>query len=505
MKVTISVTLFAVVTTAALFASRRAVAQGAAPQFSGCGQPYVLTSSDAADDFSVWVVCTRIAPAGFVSPACTAPRNGGCFDAVLSIGPNPDLSASTTPALVDGAGAAASADPTQPTIDLRQDHACTIAGGGPEPLKCKFSRNSLVSAAGASLPAGASIAPGSKVVLRIVGPHCGNGPCTGRAPPSAAVTVGMLRDLAQTVLGARSIDRIAEIARGAASMRACNGGMASACLEVLMNGRAEDRPMAKAQLRSWIATTGCNANDGNACSELADQIVADNGSVADRDAARTKACNLGSAHGCFVLATAMSGDTSTASAAQPLFAKACTGGEGQACEALAGMYETGSGVPKSANRAKGLHGQACDGGVVEACVKAGQRQKACDLGDETSCNILCRAGNKDACNGAAADVKQNADDTAEKQQAEAALPTLMSKCATDRATIQHWKDTLAAAQRAGNSGQAEQASAKLEELQPVWDQLKIDLENAVRTVTGGYGKRFESLRRQARLQCVGHE
>jgi hypothetical protein len=169
------------------------------------------------------------------------------------------------------------------------------------------------------------------------------------------------------------------------------------------------------------------------------------------------------------------------------------------------MYETGNGVPKNPNRAKNLHGQACAGGIVEACEKVGQRQKACDLGDETSCNILCRAGNHDACGGAAADVKQNADDTAEKQQAEAALPKLMSKCATDRATIQHWKDTLAAAQRAGNAGQAEEASVKLEELQPLWDQLKGDLESAVRTVTGGYGKRFESLRRQARLQCVGHD
>lgn len=498
------VTLFAVAIPAALFASLPALAQGPAPQFTGCGQPYVLTNSDTADDFSVWVVCTRIAPAGFVSPACTAPRNGGCFDAVLSIGPNPDLSASATPALVDGAGAVASTDPTHPTIDLRQDHACTIAGGGPEPLKCKFSRSALVSAAGASLPAGASIAPGSQVVLRIVGPHCGNGPCTGRVPPSAAVTVGTLRDPAQSVLGARSTERIAQAAHGAVSMRACNSGTASACIEVLMSGRAEDRPAAKTQLRS-IANDGCNANDGNSCSDLADQIAADNGPVADRDAARTKACNLGSAHGCFVLATAMSGDASTASAAQPLFVKACTAGEAQACESLAEMYETGSGVPMNSNRAKGLHGQACDGGVAAACVKAGQRQKACDLGDETSCNILCRAGNHDACNGAAADVKQNADDTTEKQQAETALPKLMSKCATDRATIQHWKDALAAAQRAGNAGQAEEASAKLEELQPLWDQLKGDLENAVRTVTGGYGKRFESLRRQARLQCVGHE
>jgi len=117
---------------------------------------------------------------------------------------------------------------------------------------------------------------------------------------------------------------------------------ATACLEVLMNGRTEDRPAAKAQLRS-LNTTGCSANDGKACNDLADQIAADNGPVADRDAARTKACNLGSGHACFVLATAMSGDPSTAPAARPLFAKACTGGEGQACEALAGMYETGMG------------------------------------------------------------------------------------------------------------------------------------------------------------------
>jgi hypothetical protein len=234
-------------------------------------------------------------------------------------------------------------------------------------------------------------------------------------------------------------------------------------------------------------------------------IEADGGPQSDRDAARTKACNLNVAHACFMLAAALASNPATASAGQPLFAKACTGGEGEACEALAVTYEAGTGVPKDAVRARTLHTQACTGGVAAACVAAGNRQAACTLGDQTACNVLCRAGNATACNGASPELKQIAEDTARKHDAEIAVPALMAKCATDRATIQHWKDSLAAAQRAGNVGQAEQASAKLEELQQPWETLKIDLQTAIFTVSGGYGSRFESLRRQARMQCVGHE
>jgi TPR repeat protein len=326
------------------------------------------------------------------------------------------------------------------------------------------------------------------------------------AAPGAVLTVGSLPALPtqRALLGQANLQQIAQIAHGASLMRDCSAGNGAACGEVMRSGRPEDHAAAKTQLRALVAK-GCDGNDGKACDDLANMIEADGGSPSDRDTARTKACNLNVAHACFVLAAALAGNPATASAGQPLFAKACTGGEGQACEALAVMYEAGTGVPKDAARARTLHTQACTSGVAAACVAAGNRQAACTLGDQTACNVLCRAGNATACNGASPELKQIAEDTARKHDAEIALPTLMAKCATDRATIQRWKDSLAAAQRAGNVGQAEQSSAKLEELQQPWETLKIDLQTAIVTVTGGYGSRFESLRRQARMQCVGHE
>lgn len=281
-------------------------------------------------------------------------------------------------------------------------------------------------------------------------------------------------------------------------------GGGAACAEVMRSGRPEDRPAAKTQLRALVEK-GCDGNDGKACNDLSNMIEADGGAPSDRDATRTKACDVNVAHACFALATTLAASPATAASGQSLFGKACSGGEAQACEALAVMYDTGNGVTKDPTRGRALHTQACTAGIAAACVTSGNRQAACTLGDQTACNVLCRAGNATACNGASPELKQIAEDTARKHDAEVAIPTLLAKCATDRATIQHWKDSLAAAQRAGNVGQAEQASAKLEELQQPWETLKIDLQTAIVTVTGGYGSRFESLRRQGRMQCVGHE
>jgi hypothetical protein len=188
-----------------------------------------------------------------------------------------------------------------------------------------------------------------------------------------------------------------------------------------------------------------------------------------------------------------------------LLNKGCEGGDGSACESLADTYQSGAGVPRDEAKSRRFRSQACAGGVVDACLKIGQREKACELGDEASCNILCRAGRADSCRGASAELRQIAEETFEKHDAEVAIPKLMAQCSSDRANILHWEDMLARAQQAGKPGLAEQASAKLDELRGPSEQVKTRLQEAIVTVTGGYGARFDALLREARLRCLGHK
>lgn len=455
------------------------------------------------DEFRVVVNCAKFAPGAFSSPVCNNP-NGGCFDAVLSIGADVDPVATSTPAREDGKGAVVNQSASAAVIDVRRDRACVWSGVEGQ-VTCTFKRSWLVSAIGEALPAGATISPDAKIALRMVGPNCGPQRCPSSAAPSAAVSLGILPLLPtrRSLLGQDSLQRLAQIARAASTRRDCQAGSAVACATAMGSGRPEERVAATVQLRA-IDSRACDAGDGNACNDLATRIEQDGSPQAERDLARMKGCNLNAEHACLILATSLAQDPSTASSALPFFARACTGGEAAACEALATMYESGS-VSKDVAKAKNFHTQACSAGDAIACAKVGQRQKACELGDETSCNILCRAGNLSACSGASAELKQIADEMAQKQQAETAVPKLLAKCSSDRATILHWKDALDAAQRSGNPGQAEQASAKLEELQEPWEQLKVDLQQAIITLTSGYGTRFNALRRDARLRCAGHE
>ena len=161
-------------------------------------------------------------------------------------------------------------------------------------------------------------------------------------------------------------------------------------------------------------------------------------------------------------------------------------------------------MPKDAARARTLHTQACTGGVAAGCIAVGNGQAACTLGDQGARNTLCAKGATTACSGASPEVQAMQQSIHEKIEAEGKIPGLLTKCSTDRTTILHWKDTLAAALKAGNEPKAMEAQQKLNELEEPWHHLKADLEQAIVVVTGARGPRYLSLQQQARQACTGH-
>jgi TPR repeat protein len=217
---------------------------------------------------------------------------------------------------------------------------------------------------------------------------------------------------------------------------------------------------------------------------------------------RAKACDGNIAHACFVLGSSMAADPVKGAS---LIKKACDAGEGPACLALATRFEDGLGVPKDPGQAKALYRQACDKGVAGGCVQAGQASKACELGDQPSCDTLCKTGDMIACKGASPDVRSDREAHHAKEDAEAAIPRLLARCASTRATILNLKSALSAAQGAHDDAKAQGIQDKLDLMRDPWGELKADLESAITTATGGSGPRFVALRQQARHACVGHD
>lgn len=143
--------------------------------------------------------------------------------------------------------------------------------------------------------------------------------------------------------------------------------------------------------------------------------------------------------------------------------------------------------------------------VASACAESGQPQKACEYGDQDSCDALCKRNDLKACESASPDIKAAAEQRQEKLQAEASIPRLLARCTHDRTTILQWKAKLAAAEKSGDEPGQNEASNGLDQLQDAWGRLKSDLQAAVMISTDGKGPRFNELRARARLACAGNE
>lgn len=116
-------------------------------------------------------------------------------------------------------------------------------------------------------------------------------------------------------------------------------------------------------------------------------------------------CNKGYVNSCFSLGGLYSdGDKipQDYKKANEYFSKACDGGDARGCFNLGVAYRDGTGVKEDTHKALKYFDIACDGKLVQGCITVGgfyyieknyikaldSIKKACDLGDQKSCQIL---------------------------------------------------------------------------------------------------------------------
>ena len=212
-----------------------------------------------------------------------------------------------------------------------------------------------------------------------------------------------------------------EAAAGAAALqKACDGGIARACVDLadvydLGAGVAADAGRA-----STLLDGACGQGDHEACARLGQRLFDGKGGAVDPARAvalLTADCTASTGLSCVVLGGAMSRGAgvpvdpgrgmalvkSACDAGVPaactrmgqaaligegvpmdprgagvLFDRTCAAGDGIGCDALAGMVERGTGMPKDPSRAIALKLQACMHGAPKACAD-GDRSTAAYL------------------------------------------------------------------------------------------------------------------------------
>lgn len=138
--------------------------------------------------------------------------------------------------------------------------------------------------------------------------------------------------------------------------------------------------------------------------------------------------------------------------------------------------------------------------VIAALYNDGKKVPADKTKASSMAEAACKGGNPAAC--ALIDIIRKQHDSAEaKRKAEANLPALFARCEANRAQVERWRVAGIAASRAGNQGAADEAAAKMREIEPKWSQTLDELQEAIRLVTDNQGPRYEQLIGDVRRRC----
>lgn len=108
----------------------------------------------------------------------------------------------------------------------------------------------------------------------------------------------------------------------------------------------------------------------------------------------------------------------------------------------------------------------------------------------------CDAGNKIGCAAVG-----KFEEMAAPKRAEAKIPGLFTKCATNRAAIERWRIAGVQAAKANDQAAASRASQKIQEIEPEWNTTLSELRDAIRLVTNNEGARYNQLIAQVKSQC----
>lgn len=189
----------------------------------------------------------------------------------------------------------------------------------------------------------------------------------------------------------------------------CEKGQAASCARWARVLLKDSLHPADPQKIRQLFSTACEADQGDACSDLGIQFMVGKGTTADPPRALElfeRACKLGEANGCFNLGNLYYEGQGTAQdhrRAFALFEQACNAGKPAGCINVGNMYDDGDGVQADSARAFTLFKKACEGDAAIGCanlaymyaegksVPADQAaalawyEKACKLGNAGGC------------------------------------------------------------------------------------------------------------------------
>ena len=239
----------------------------------------------------------------------------------------------------------------------------------------------------------------------------------------------------------------------------------------------QDKTKSAEYYRRYVAilTAACDKNDGHACDTLGDLYL-------DGDEERLV--------------------TQDEAKAAVLSKKACDSSFGRGCYSLGFIYREGRSVPKDAARARELFTKGCGLNSGDGCEAIGNHQKACSLGNEAACDVLCKGGNTASCAHASKDTQEEVSAGREKQAATSRFPVLLQKCAANRAIIEQQKVAGFQAARAGNRAAADAATAKIRELEPQWSATLDELQKVIQLMSDGENPKLGQLSLQVKKTCT---
>ena len=198
---------------------------------------------------------------------------------------------------------------------------------------------------------------------------------------------------------------------------------------------------------------------------------------------------------------------STALYAKLLAARAAScqrSGDAKSCFAAGQQYERGLGVAADEANAGAMFALACKQKHPAGCSPAEAVADACERGDVDSCDKACAGGNDGACDHASDAVKA----ATAPRVAKAKLPGLFASCAADKSEFEKWRVAAVAANRKKDSKAADEAHAKLQEIEPRWHATRDAIQKAISLagVTGAEFVKFMSeTEEQMHLRPRPHE
>ncbi len=272
-----------------------------------------------------------------------------------------------------------------------------------------------------------------------------------------------------------------------ACQRACDSGIAAACARLGLSFlAAEDSPEDGAKAAALLRRS-CDAEARYGCGSLGLLQVRGYGTPKDTTGGlgnMEKGCKAQDKQACAMLGlTLTDGEHVPKDEKRALdaYLEGCRLQDGDSCTQAATLYlEAPGGIQKDPAMAMQLFQRACSAGSREGCAGVVEAQ----VGKPKDAATL----------------------KAEKVKAEAALPGLFAKCEQQRLAVEGVRVAGIQAARSRNASAAQQAAAKMKDIEPAWSTTLSEIKSAIDAVTLTTDgtrdvPRYAQLIREVKLKC----